>query len=163
VSLHIPPQDEAAKVLGNGKPVTKSVVGVVDNPDDYFAQQKVDIFHKLGDISTLRVLLNRIWIAVWIRPDFKDLGGGKKIFHTDNTRGEDVWQGNTGLVVKMGPLAFQNDESFDWHGETCEVGDWVLYHRGGYGMRFKHNGVDCLILEQEKAIKAVLSRPDLVE
>jgi co-chaperonin GroES (HSP10) len=39
---------------------------------------------------------------------------------------EDKYQGKVGLVVKMGPLAFQEDETHKWGNVIPKVGDWVL-------------------------------------
>jgi co-chaperonin GroES (HSP10) len=50
-----------------------------------------------------------------IIPDFK--GGAAT---------EDKYQGKVGLVVKMGPVAFQEDETHKWSGVHPQVGDWVL-------------------------------------
>lgn len=139
------------------------ITGQIDNPNAFFDQQKREIMEKLGDTSGVRILLNRIWIAIWVRPEFKDMGNGKRLYRTANSVAEDVFQGNAGLVIKMGPLAFKDDLSTEFGGDTCQVGDWVLYHRHAAGMRFKHNGVDCFMMETEKPIKAVLDRPDMVE
>jgi hypothetical protein len=165
MNLELPTADDVARVMNGDAPApAKSVIGEVADPSTYFEQQKQEMLAKLGDTSTIRVLTNRIWIAIWMRPDFKDLGGGKKIHFTDTTRDEDIYQGTAGLVVAMGPLAFVSDDDFYFGRDVPMVGDWVLYHRGGgYGVRFRHNGVECVMLEQEKAIKAILTRPDLVE
>ena len=63
----------------------------------------------------------------------------------------------------MGPLAFVSDHAFNF-GDARQptVGDWVLYHRRGYSMRFQYNKVECLMIEQEKVIKAILDRPDVI-
>lgn len=156
--------EEIIRYAPGETPAAKSVIGQIDDAETFFKQQRHEMFAKLGDISTIRVLMNRIWIAIWMRPDFKDLGDGKKILFTDTTRDEDIYQGTAGLVVAMGPFAFVSNDEFDFGKHTPKVGDWVLYHRGGgYGVRFRHNGVECVMLEQEKAIKAILTRPDLVE
>lgn len=139
------------------------ITGAIKDPKEFFEREKADIVARLGDTSGVRIILNRIWVAVWVRPDHKDLGEGRKLFYTENARNEDVYQGNAGLVVKMGPLAYQSDDQTDFGGETCKVGDWVLYTRQSAGMRFKYHGVDCFMMETEKAIKAVLDRPDMVE
>jgi co-chaperonin GroES (HSP10) len=42
------------------------------------------------------------------------------------TTGEDKWQGKVGLVMKMGPIAFQEDDAHQWGGIAPKVGDWVI-------------------------------------
>lgn len=39
---------------------------------------------------------------------------------------EDKYQGKVGLVVKMGPLAFQEDDNHKWGNVVPKIGDWVL-------------------------------------
>ena len=39
---------------------------------------------------------------------------------------EDKFQGKVGLVVKMGPLAFKDDETHKFGNVVPKVGDWVL-------------------------------------
>lgn len=140
-----------------------SVAGVVEDAGKFSADEKKKITDKLGDIATLAVILNRVWIAIWVRPEAKDLGNGRKLYRSDNTREEDVYQGNVGLVIKKGPLAFKSDEVQSFEGSEVNVGDWVIYNRHAAGLRFTHNGVHCIILDREDPIKGVLTRPDLVE
>lgn len=147
----------------NTMAVNKSVVGQVENPNTYFGEQKADLFKRLGDISTIQIMLNRVWIAVWVRPSFKDLGNGKRLLLIDDTVAEDIYQGNSAMVVAMGPLAFAPNDVINFGTIVPKSGDWVLYHRHAAGMRFNHNGVPCIMLESETPIKAILSRPDLVE
>lgn len=41
--------------------------------------------------------------------------------------------------------------------------DWVMFRRAdGGGIRLRLNGVDCILFENEKGIKASLPRPDVV-
>lgn len=139
-----------------------TTAGRIDDPEQYFGKQKVEIIERVGNLDGLRILMNRILIAVWKRPESLDLGNNKKIILTEQTRDEDVYQGNVGLVLKMGPLSWVSDAGTDFRGEACALGDWVLYHRNAAGMRMQFNGVDCFMLEGERPIKAVLARPDQV-
>lgn len=145
----------------------KSVAGAIENPETYFGAEKVDLLKRLGATDTLKPTLNRVWIAIWKRPSAKTIqcndGSIGKLLLTDETRDEDIYQGNSGLVVKLGPMAFKSDAMTNFEGSDVKVGDWVLYNRQAAGLRFKHNGVHCIMLEREDPIKAVLTRPDLVE
>jgi co-chaperonin GroES (HSP10) len=42
------------------------------------------------------------------------------------TATEDKYQGKAGLIVKKGPMAFQEDETHRWGDVVPQVGDWVL-------------------------------------
>ena len=39
--------------------------------------------------------------------------------------GTEKFQSKVGLVMKVGPLAFQDDETHRWGGVIPEIGDWV--------------------------------------
>lgn len=43
---------------------------------------------------------------------------------------EDKFQGKVGLVMALGPLAFQEDATHQWGGNTPKVGDWVMINVG---------------------------------
>ena len=57
-------------------------------------------------IAGVQLLRNRVIVATYIRPE-KTSGG---IIRPDQTREEDKWQGKAGLVLKMGPSAFDFEE-----------------------------------------------------
>lgn len=138
----------------------KSVAGEVSA--DYGAQEKARIMAQVGDVSWYKPLTNRVLVAVYVRPEFKDLGGGKKLFLTDNTRGEDVWRGCVGLVLAVGPSAFVDDEGTKFGDRKPQVGDWVHYGRSD-GELMKFGGVECILLRNDSpSIRAVLDRPDYV-
>jgi len=71
-------------------------------------------------------------IAVYQRPG-KTAGG---IILTDNQLAEDDYQGKHGLVLSIGPDAFQGPK---FSGPRCKVGDWVLFGVRD-GLRIKING-----------------------
>jgi hypothetical protein len=53
--------------------------------------------------------------------------GGIIVIDKDGGTGsEDKFQGKVGLVMKMGPIAFQEDPDHQWGGVTPRVGDWVI-------------------------------------
>lgn len=57
----------------------------------------------------------------------KKTAGGLLVPITARTTAhEDKFQGKVGLVMKMGPLAFEDDDNHRWGGVRPQVGDWVL-------------------------------------
>jgi co-chaperonin GroES (HSP10) len=118
---------------------------------------KKEILDRLGDLSGLSVMHNRIVVATSIRPQ-KTKGG---IILTDTAREEDEYQGKVGLVIAMGPLAFKDDEKTKFHGQKIEVGDWVYYHPHD-GKQMKIKGVHCRAFAYETQILGKLNHPDAV-
>ncbi|MCB8880120.1 hypothetical protein ACELLULO517_07725 [Acidisoma cellulosilytica] len=78
---------------------------------------------QLGDISEIEIFNNQILVALYERPEKTAAG----LFLPDKTRQEDQYQGKVGLVVKKGPLAFENDARNDFQGQTVEIGDWIVF------------------------------------
>jgi len=75
---------------------------------------------QIGDLADVEVFGDDVLVAIYRRPE-KTRGG---IVLTDVTRGEDLYQGKTGLVVKMGPLAFKDEGLAHM---KCDIGDWVVF------------------------------------
>jgi hypothetical protein len=77
-------------------------------------------------------------------------------------RDEDKWQGVSGLVLKMGPHAYEENDAIEFRDEDrCRVGDWVMFRRGE-GVRCRIWKEECILLESERSVKMILPRPDLV-
>ncbi len=83
---------------------------------------KNELLEKIGDLSEIEVMGNRVMVAVYI-PEAKTASG---IILTDKTMDEYEYQGKVCLVLKKGKVAFQSDASVDFHGQDVEIGDWVL-------------------------------------
>lgn len=100
---------------------------------------------------------SQVLCAIYTRPG-KTVSG---IYLPDKSKEEDTWQGKVGLVVKMGPLAFVDDDSHNWGpGRRPRVGDWVMW-RVGDTFRFVM-GERQLRLVEDVNIKAILGKPDIV-
>lgn len=113
---------------------------------------------KIGDISQFEVFHNKILVAIYHRPESLDFGNGKKLLLPDQTRKEDEWQGKVALVLKLGPLAFKDDEHNKFEGQKVEPGEWIA-SRPSDGWSLKVNGVPCRMLE-ESHIQARVKHPD---
>jgi len=106
--------------------------------------------------KTVEVLHGRVLVALYIAPA-KSKGG---IILTDSTRNEDIWQSCVGLVIKSGPIAFQDDETNKFGGVEAKPGDWV-YFTPGEGRRTQVGEVDCRIIEDTQLLMK-LSDPSIV-
>lgn len=95
-------------------------------------------------------------IGIYVRPT-KTKGG---ILLADNTKGEDLYQGKIGLVLKKGPLAFQSDDTHHWGDKVPQVGDWVLF-RIGDTFPFILGARSCRFVEDVN-VKAIVHRPDII-
>lgn len=141
--------------------------------------QPVQVDHRAALLAAVdsyelpRLYHTQVMVATFIRPEAKDLGGGKKLYLSDKSRDEDRYQSKAGLIIALGPLAGRNPNgNFNWGNELgpdgnylpgLKVGDWVMY-RASDGAQFNlggPNGVPCKILLDE-SIKAGLDDPEQV-
>lgn len=90
------------------------------------ANPKLEMIKKVGDLSKVHVMFNMVLVAQYVRPVMTK---GGIIRPTENLE-EDVWQGKVGLVLKLGPNAFQDDGDMSFYGQTAEIGEWVVYKTG---------------------------------
>lgn len=86
-------------------------------------------------VEGIRVQRNRLIVATYVRPNVSAGGIILTQRHTD----EDRWQGKIGLVLKIGPIAFDFDEVRELTEAGLErfeaidnlgipqVGDWVVF------------------------------------
>lgn len=94
------------------------------------------------------VFHNRILVATYIAPETTKGG----IIRPERSIGEDRFQGKTGLVIAMGPLAFVDDSGAKFGGITVKLGDWVTYRPadGAEVFLVDDNGLDatpCRLIE----------------
>lgn len=121
-----------------------------------------ELLHRLGDISEFEVMFGQVLVAIYIRPNTTASG----IILTDKTRDEDEWQGKTGLIVKMGPLAYQDSPDVKFYGVRREVGDWIVMRPSDASVPFTlagkggdREGVKCR-LTQDAHIRMKILSPD---
>jgi len=119
------------------------------------------ILKQLGDISKFGVMHNDVLIAVYLRPDKKQIEGSDKVLYLPpGTCREDEYQGKAGLVLKKGPLAFVSDENYDFKGQDVKPGDWVAIWVSD-GRKIVINGVLCRMVE-DRWIRLKIPAPDAV-
>ncbi len=117
---------------------------------------KKEIFDAIGDLSKLdRLMSARVLLATYVPPR-KSKGG---IIFTDKELQESVYQGQVGLVIAKGPMAFRDDATSEFHMQNVEIGEWVVF-RGG-GPRVQINGVNCRIMDDTQ-IEMVVTDPDFI-
>lgn len=110
--------------------------------DELTAKLTADLAPVVNGIHLLR---NRVLVASFIRPE-KTSGG---IIRPDAVREEDKWQGKAGLILAVGPSAFEFPEIVDDIDQACQengcvtredisiikyerhnlprIGDWVFF------------------------------------
>ena len=80
-----------------------------------------EILNKVGDLSNVEVFGSDVLVALYIRPQKTKSG----IILADATRDEDRWQGKAGLILKLGPTAYIDDDGNKFR--DISEGDWVVF------------------------------------
>jgi len=124
-------------------------------PMSHDEDPKQNLLDQLGDISQVELFHNQVLLAVYLRPEKTKSG----LILTANHLDEDKYQSKVGLLVKRGPLAFEQDG--DWFtGMTFQDHEWLIF-RPSDGWSITVNGVLCRIFD-DISIKGRAPHPDSV-
>jgi co-chaperonin GroES (HSP10) len=116
---------------------------------------KQKLLEQLGDISDIELFHNQVLLAVYLRPEKTKSG----LILTANHLDEDRYQSKVGLLIKRGPLAFEQDGNW-FTGMTFNDHDWLIF-RPSDGWSITVNGVLCRIFD-DISIKGRAPHPDSV-
>ena len=83
------------------------------------------------------------------------------IILTDETMQERTYTTVTGLVLKMGPDCYKDENRFP-NGPWCKKGDWIIFGRYA-GSRFGIEGGEVRILNDDEIIAAVKDPEDILQ
>ena len=86
---------------------------------------KKAIMEMAGDLGDVEVIGTMVLVGTYYRPE-KTAGG---IIRVTQNKEEDTWQGKVGLVMKLGPDAFRDDEG-ELFEQSAKVGEWCVYKVG---------------------------------
>ena len=116
---------------------------------------KFTILESLGDISNVELFHNQVLLATYLRPTKTKSG----LILTDSHVDEDRYQSKVGLLVKRGPLAFEQDGNW-FNGMEFHDHDWLIF-RPSDGWSITVNNVLCRIFDDVN-IKGRVQDPDAV-
>lgn len=141
--------------------MTKNTVGALSRQRksmqnmEHVTDPKDDLLKSLGDLSGVEVFGRNILVVTYVRPH-KTAGG---VLLPDAHRKEDEYQGKVGLIIKVGPDAFENDPDIKCT-LGAKIGDWVTY-RHADGVARSINGVHCRNLPWEYLLEKI-DHPDRI-
>lgn len=126
------------------------------------ADPKKAILDAIGDISWFEVFHNQVLVATFVPPE--KIGN---IYVPDRALEENRFQGKTGLVLAVGPMAFQDDAVTKFGGLKAVPGDWVMFRPGdGLEMfirdrRGVNDGISCRLFD-DTFIKGRVDDPAMI-
>lgn len=115
-------------------------------------QAKEVILKEVGTLDKIDVMQNDVLVATYIRPE-KTSGG---IFLPDAAKEEDLYQGKVGLVIKLGPAAFNDPDRFG--DKVPKVGDWIVY-RVGDAWDLQVKKVHCRLI-RDTNVRLIVNDPE---
>ena len=121
---------------------------------DHDVDPKEKLLSELGDLSQVEIFNNQVLVAVYIRPNKTKSG----LYLSDKTTDEDRYQGKVGLLVGMGPAAFQDDNGQWFNNASFSMDDWLVF-RPSDGWSITVNGVLCRMLSDTQ-VKMRIPTPD---
>lgn len=123
---------------------------------DHVKDPKQEILDQVGDLSDVEVMFSHVLVGVYLRPA-KTKGN---VILPDQYRDEDLYQGVAMLVLKLGPMAYEDTETVKFNGIRVKPGDWVVI-RPSDGWAVNINKQKCRMIS-DAAIKMKIPSPDLV-
>lgn len=117
---------------------------------------KEKLIAEVGDISQVELFNNQILVAVYIRPQKTKSG----LYLSEKYVDEDRYQSKVGLLMKMGPAAFEENGDGWFRGEKFNEHDWLVF-RPSDGWSITVNGCLCRILTDTQ-VKGRIAAPDQV-
>src|SRR6185437_9261531 len=96
------------------------LMALTKDPREEIREELKDVLHKVEPLGA------QVLVAVFERPE-KTAGG---LILTEKTRKEDGYQGKVGLVLKAGPIAFDEDDQHRFGDRIPQEDDWVLFSVG---------------------------------
>lgn len=93
---------------------------------------KLDIIEESKDIidfikPTGSLILLGVYVRGGVSGKEQRTAGG--VILPDAAKEEDRYQGKVGLILKLGPLAFVEDDTHKWK-EPPQIHDWIIYRVG---------------------------------
>jgi hypothetical protein len=123
-----------------------------NNPEDFKRHVLKVTVEALKGVD---VMFNQLLLAIYIRPE--KIGS---IIRPNSNVEEDVWQGKAGLVLKVGPNAFEDDGEYNFHGQSVSVGEWVAF-KVGDAWALEVGGFACRLV-RDSNIKLKVQDPSVI-
>lgn len=106
-------------------------------------------------LDGLTLMGSRIIVAIYQRPEKTQSG----IILPGQVQKEDVYQGKVGLILKMGPMAFTEDDTHKWP-VAPKIGDWVAF-RVGDTWQLTMDKQPCRMIE-DVDVRMIVTEPDVL-
>lgn len=117
-------------------------------------QGKETILETIGNLDSIKVMQNMVLVATYIRPDKTKSG----LYLPDSAVEEDIYQGKVGLILKLGPTAFEDEQENRFGNLRAKEHDWCVY-RVGDSWDLTIRNVHCRLIRDDN-IRLVINDPE---
>ena len=128
-------------------------LATLDTPEKFKA---FILKHMEEPLKSVDVLYNQVLMVIFVRPE-KTSGGIIRPFANVQ---EDIWQGKAGLVLKLGPTAFKDDDTYSFHGQKVDVGEWGIF-KVGDAWSVQVAGFGCRLVT-DSSIRLKVGNPNVI-
>lgn len=114
--------------------------------EEYLADPKKFILKRVKNfIGHFTAAHNNLILATYFLPPWHVFPNGTKLYRSDISIAEDIYQGKVGLCIARGPMCFLDEPESGrfFHGQKVEVGDWVVIDRATGAREIVLNKVHC--------------------
>jgi co-chaperonin GroES (HSP10) len=118
-----------------------------------------EIFADVGPLEAIEVLNQYVLIGIYVRKAGMKTPGGIEL--PQAAVDDDQYQTKVGLVLKLGPRAFQDDENVKFYGFKPKIGDWVAFRASEGTFPFQIYRHKCRLIA-DVHIKLRLKHPDAI-
>lgn len=155
-------EKHAAEITSDVTPIkitTKARLGLQNVTHD--VDPREFIMSAIGPdiLNKIRVFGAKVLVATYVRPN--KIGS---LYISESVQEEDKFQGKCGLVIKMGPLAFQETEKLKFAGCKVNIGDWAWYspvNGRAISLAGVSESIHCRFLD-DVDIEGDLDHPDVI-
>lgn len=122
-----------------------------DDPTLEITQRTRELIEQLSLVNPYEVL-----VGIYERPEKTSSG----VYLPERLKGEDIFQGKVGLVLKLGELAFTKDTDRNWPDVVPKVGDWIAFRVSDSWQLLL--GKQACRLVPDTAVRLILEEPDVI-
>ena len=117
--------------------------------DNYLLEEEIAKYDGVDPVGY------QLLIRVYVPKKIKQLGNILLPDESINKLNQDAKFTNlTGLVVKIAPGVYKDQERYKYTGPYCQVGDWVQFARAS-GHSFAHNGFTSIYMIEDYVLGKV--------
>lgn len=120
---------------------------------------KQRIIEDVGPLAAIEVLNQYVLVGLYTRVAGTKTAGGIEL--SEEFVKDDQFQTKVGLILKLGPRAFEDEDGVTFYGWKPSIGDWIAFRASDGQFPFQVHKHKCRLIA-DVHIKLRLSHPDAI-